>query len=218
MTLSRRGSQQKELHIKTTVPGSCSFYPPTPRFHQCCMWWAARCVHAEHPCWGQDGFPEWWGSPSQSHRLVEVGRDLQRSPGPTCLLKQGRLELLTQNHIQMAFDYPQGWRIHCTERDEEGGFCLEGRDGAPSCKVTGIAVCWGSLTMMPKSKARCTDLSPVSLPTHLICTFSHPPSPAFSISQEELGLDFPPPCPSDLLQKLPSVRLRSSSPSYLEHL
>ena len=116
---------------------------------------------------------------SQNHRLVEVGRHLWRPSGPTPLLQQGHLELVTQNHVQTAFEYLQGWRIHCPESEEEGAFSLGGRASARSCKVTGIAVRRGGPTMLPKSKARCTDLSLASLPTHLIHTFQHAPSQAF---------------------------------------
>ena len=49
---------------------------------------------------------------SQNHRMVEVGRDLWRSSGPTPVLKQGHLELVAQAHGQMAFEYLQGWRLH----------------------------------------------------------------------------------------------------------
>ena len=44
--------------------------------------------------------------------MAEVGRGLWRSPGPMCLLKQGLLEWVTQDHVQMAFEYLQGWRLH----------------------------------------------------------------------------------------------------------
>ena len=33
--------------------------------------------------------------------MVEVGRDLWRSSGPTSLLKQGHLELVVQDQVQM---------------------------------------------------------------------------------------------------------------------
>lgn len=73
--------------------------------------------------------------------------------------------------------------------------------------------------MLPKSKEKCTDLSFACLPTYLICTFPHAPSPAFPhFLRRGWGLYFPLPCTSDLLQKLPSVQLRSSPPPYLEHL
>jgi len=36
--------------------------------------------------------------------MVEVGRDLYRSSGPTPLLKQGHLDLVAQDHVQMAFE------------------------------------------------------------------------------------------------------------------
>ncbi|KAK4831098.1 hypothetical protein QYF61_015296, partial [Mycteria americana] len=43
-----------------------------------------------------------------NHRMVEVGRGLWRSAGPTPLLKQGHLEPVAQDHFQMAFEYLQG--------------------------------------------------------------------------------------------------------------
>ena len=49
---------------------------------------------------------------SQNHRLAEVGRDVWRSSGLTPLLKQGHLEMVAQDHAQMAFEYLQGWRLH----------------------------------------------------------------------------------------------------------
>lgn len=44
--------------------------------------------------------------------MVEAERDFQRSYGPTPLLRQGHLELIAQGHAQMAFEYPQEWRLH----------------------------------------------------------------------------------------------------------
>jgi len=44
--------------------------------------------------------------------MVEVGRDLQRPPGPTPLLKQGHLELIAQDCVQTASEYLQRWRLH----------------------------------------------------------------------------------------------------------
>lgn len=38
----------------------------------------------------------------QSHRPVQVGRDLWRSPAATPLLKQGHQEPVAQDHIQTA--------------------------------------------------------------------------------------------------------------------
>ncbi|KAK4821092.1 hypothetical protein QYF61_013420 [Mycteria americana] len=40
----------------------------------------------------------------RNDRMVEVGRDLQRSSGPTPLLQQGHLEPVAQDRIQMAFE------------------------------------------------------------------------------------------------------------------
>jgi len=51
----------------------------------------------------------WW---SVLHRMAEVGRDLWRSSGPSPLLKQDHLEQVAQDHVQMASEYLQGWRLH----------------------------------------------------------------------------------------------------------
>jgi len=48
----------------------------------------------------------------QNHSMVDIGRDLWRSFGPTALLKQGHLEQVAQDHVQMAFEYLQAGRIH----------------------------------------------------------------------------------------------------------
>lgn len=48
-------------------------------------------------------------SRSHDHRMFEVGRNLQRSSGPTHLLKAGPV---FQNHVHMAFEYLQGLRLH----------------------------------------------------------------------------------------------------------
>ena len=45
-----------------------------------------------------------WGD----HRMVEVGRDLWRSSGPTPLLKHGHLEPVAQDYVQMAFALSPG--------------------------------------------------------------------------------------------------------------
>ena len=44
--------------------------------------------------------------------MVEGWKDLWRSSGPMLLLKQGRLELVAQDHVQKAFECLQGWRLH----------------------------------------------------------------------------------------------------------
>lgn len=44
--------------------------------------------------------------------MVEVGRDVCRSPGPTPLLKQGHLGPSDQDRVQTASKYLQGWRLH----------------------------------------------------------------------------------------------------------
>jgi len=40
---------------------------------------------------------------SQNHRMIEVGRDLWQTRGPTPLLKQGHLELVARDCIQEGF-------------------------------------------------------------------------------------------------------------------
>jgi len=49
---------------------------------------------------------------SKNQRMVEVGTGLWRSSGPTPLLKQGRIELVAQEHVQSAFEYRQERRLH----------------------------------------------------------------------------------------------------------
>jgi len=44
--------------------------------------------------------------------MVDVGRDLWRSPGPTPLLKKGRLKPVAEDCIRMAFEHLQGGRLH----------------------------------------------------------------------------------------------------------
>ena len=48
----------------------------------------------------------------RNRRTTEVGRDLQRLCHPTLLLKQGHLKKAAQDHVQIAFEYLQGWRLH----------------------------------------------------------------------------------------------------------
>lgn len=43
--------------------------------------------------------------------MGNVGRELWKSSGPISLLTQGLLEPVAQDHIQMAFDYLQAWRL-----------------------------------------------------------------------------------------------------------
>ena len=44
--------------------------------------------------------------------MAEVGRDLWKSSGPTPLLKLGHLKPVAQGHVQTAFEYLQGGRLH----------------------------------------------------------------------------------------------------------
>jgi len=41
-------------------------------------------------------------SPSENHRVDEVGRDLWSSSGPTLLLKHGHLELVAHDHVLLV--------------------------------------------------------------------------------------------------------------------
>jgi len=43
--------------------------------------------------------------------MVEVGRDVWRSPGPNPLLEQDHLQLVVQDHVQTAFEYLKGGRL-----------------------------------------------------------------------------------------------------------
>jgi len=47
-----------------------------------------------------------------TERRVEAGRVLWRASGQTPLLKQGHVDPAAQEHVQMAFAYLQGWRLH----------------------------------------------------------------------------------------------------------
>jgi len=47
-----------------------------------------------------------------NHVAVELGRDLWKSPGSTPLLKQDNLEPVSQDCVQRALQYLQGWRLH----------------------------------------------------------------------------------------------------------
>lgn len=44
------------------------------------------------------------------HRMIEGERELWRSP--CALLKQDHLEPAAQDHVQIVFEHPQGWRLH----------------------------------------------------------------------------------------------------------
>ena len=48
----------------------------------------------------------------QNHRMIEAGRDFGRSPGPTSQPKQGYLQPVAQDHVQMALEYLHRWRLH----------------------------------------------------------------------------------------------------------
>jgi len=53
------------------------------------------------------------------HRITEwltMEGTFWRSCGPTTLLNQGHLETVSQDHVQMAFEYLQGWRTHSLRR------------------------------------------------------------------------------------------------------
>jgi len=44
--------------------------------------------------------------------MVAAGTDLWRSPYPNPQLKQGHLGAVAQDHVQVAFEYLQRWRLH----------------------------------------------------------------------------------------------------------
>jgi len=44
--------------------------------------------------------------------MVDVGRDLRESSGPTPLPKQGHLQQAAQDLVQPGFEYPQRRRLH----------------------------------------------------------------------------------------------------------
>ena len=47
---------------------------------------------------------------SQNHRIVGIGRDFLRSCSPSPQLKQGQLEQVSQDHVQLNFEYLHRWR------------------------------------------------------------------------------------------------------------
>jgi len=51
------------------------------------------------------------GRCSQSDGMVKVGSDLWSWSCSTPLLKHGHLKQVAQDHVQMAFEYLQGWRF-----------------------------------------------------------------------------------------------------------
>lgn len=44
--------------------------------------------------------------------MFEAGRHLWRSLRPTPLIKQGHLEQFAQDHVPIAFEYVQRWRLY----------------------------------------------------------------------------------------------------------
>lgn len=49
----------------------------------------------------------------QNHRMVEAGRvNLWRSSGPTSQPKQGYLQPVAQDHVQLALEYVHGWGLY----------------------------------------------------------------------------------------------------------
>ena len=51
-------------------------------------------------------------SVTESQNVSQVGRDLQRSSGPTPLFKRGHLKHVTWDHVQTGFEYLQSRRLH----------------------------------------------------------------------------------------------------------
>ena len=66
------------------------------------------CAHLLHSKWK---FAYKSSAYAQHHRLVEVCRDLSRSCSPTPMLKQGQLEQVAQDHVQLGFEYLHWWRL-----------------------------------------------------------------------------------------------------------
>lgn len=46
------------------------------------------------------------------HKVVGVARNLQRLSVWIPLLRQGQLELVAQDHVQLSYKCLQGWRLH----------------------------------------------------------------------------------------------------------
>lgn len=57
----------------------------------------------------KEGLLEVTVSVSQFHSLIEIGSELWRSSCPNL---QNSLQSIAKDHVQMVFDYLQGWRPH----------------------------------------------------------------------------------------------------------
>lgn len=64
--------------------------------------WLYHLSKVRRPCGRQKHFPVAASDPV--HRMLGVGRDLQRSSGPTPLPKQDHIEQAAQKHIQLGFE------------------------------------------------------------------------------------------------------------------
>lgn len=51
--------------------------------------------------------------------MADVGRDLWKPYSPTPLLKQGNLDLVAQDHVQLSFEFLQGERDQSEIRSKE---------------------------------------------------------------------------------------------------
>jgi len=47
-----------------------------------------------------------------SHGMVEIGRGIWTSSGPSPQFKHGHPEQVTQDHVLTAFQCLQGWKLH----------------------------------------------------------------------------------------------------------
>lgn len=73
---------------------------------------------------------------SLNHRRMEVAQEYRKSSCPSTLHKQDNLELVAQDHFQMAFGHLQGWRLHSLP----GQTCANAQ--SPS-KLKGVSCCSG---------------------------------------------------------------------------
>jgi len=72
---------------------------------------------------------------TQNHRMFGVGRDLWGSSSPTVLPKQGHLEQVAQDFVQVDFEYLQRRSLHnvpgqpvpvlCHSQDKEVLLCVQ---------------------------------------------------------------------------------------------
>lgn len=92
----------KIINVKWLFRLLCSI-----KFHekqQKSMSWGPFTLKSQHPQGTEERKPLCMFGGITEHRMVEIGRDLRRSSNPTHLLKQGHLEHVTQEGIQVGLN------------------------------------------------------------------------------------------------------------------